>query len=164
MPRQLVAVARLFPFNLMIRGLGCFGLCWLLLSVSPAIAEIPEIEAPGFLARVNLNEPAEVAAIFQRADDYFLTHRLEKALPPIVVVLHGPEIEIFTRQNYGQYREIVDLAAKLSALNVVDVRICETRMGLEGVEKADLMPFVGTVPFGPDEIDRLVNQEEYVYF
>lgn len=140
------------------------GLCWFLLSSYPVFADVPDIESPGFLARVNLNEPAEVAAIFQRADDYFLTHRLEMKLPPIVVVLHGPEIEIFTRQNYRQYRDIVDLAAKLTALDVVDVRICETRMGLEGIEKADLMPFVGTVPFGPDEIDRLVNQEEYIYF
>ena len=122
--------------------------------------EIP----PGYVARIDLNEPAEIRAILDIAERYFDDQGIEHPLPPVVMVLHGPEISMFTRRNYPRYREQIDLAAKLTALGVIDVRICETRMAEEGVESEDLLPFVGTVPFGPAEETRLREEEEYVYF
>ena len=119
---------------------------------------------PGYVARVNLNEPAEVQAILNRAQDYFDRQGLASSFPPVVMVLHGPEIAMFTRNNYHRFQAAADLAAKLTALKVIDVRICETRMAMDGIEKMDLLPFVGTVPFGPAEESRLTDDEEFVYF
>jgi len=84
--------------------------------------------------------------------------------PPIALVLHGPEVEIFFRENYPRYKKIVDLAARLSAFEVVDIKICRTRLRFLEQSKSALVPFVGTVAFGPDEIERLTEEEGYVRF
>ena len=124
-----------------------------------------DILPPGFLARLDLNQPAEVQAILRRIETYFDEHNgVLSDAPPVVMVLHGPEIAMFSRRNYSTYRPSMDLAAKLTALNVIDVRICETRMADEGLRKSDLLPFVGTVPFGPEEVSRLREDEGFVYF
>lgn len=129
----------------------------------PIVLETGELP-PGYLARVNLNQPADVLAILKRAEDYFENFGSNGDAPPVVMVLHGPEIKMFDRRNYSQYHAAADLAAKLTAFHVIDVRICETRMAAEGINKADLLPFVGTVPFGPDEESRLLKDKDFVYF
>jgi uncharacterized protein len=119
---------------------------------------------PGYLARVGLNQPAEIFAVLQRADRYFQETGLLQPAPPIVMVLHGSEISIFDRHNYARYNEVVDLAAKLTAMQVIDVRICETQMAAEGMDRMDLLPFVETLPSGPDEVERLLEEEDFIYF
>ena len=78
-------------------------------------------------------------------------------------MLHGEEIAIFSRKNYGRYRALVDKAARLDASRVIDIKICETRMRHMGIRKEDLPPFIETVPYGPEEIRRL-RRRGYVYF
>lgn len=85
-------------------------------------------------------------------------------MPVIAFVLHGPEVEIFFRENYRRYKPIVDLAARLSALRVVDIKICRTRLRHLDAREESLFPFVGSVPFGPAEIERLTGEEGFVYF
>ncbi len=80
------------------------------------------------------------------------------------MVLHGPEVEIFSRYNYSRFKEIVDLAARLTAFGVIEINVCETRMGSMGLQPNHLFPFVGTVPFGPAEVSRLLEEEDYLYF
>ena len=118
---------------------------------------------PGYVARINLNQPAEVLAILKRAEALFDASAYPEGVPPVVMVLHGPEIDMFSRANYSRFQGAVDLAAKLSALDVIDVRICETRLAERGLMKSDLLPFVGTVPFGPAEERRLIDRD-FVYF
>ena len=119
---------------------------------------------PGYVARIDLNDPQEVTSILQRAESYYIENDFMDDLPPIVFVLHGPEVQIFNRNNYFQYKPIVDLAARLSAFRVMDIRVCETQMRLLGEKEEFLYPFVGTVPFGPAEIERLIEEENYSYF
>jgi hypothetical protein len=78
-------------------------------------------------------------------------------------VLHGPEVEFFSSSNYDRYKDIVDQAARLDALDIVDVKICQTMMEVQGIERDDIPSFVEQVPLGPAEVDRLVR-EGYVYF
>ncbi|MBK9426441.1 MAG: hypothetical protein IPN63_03190 [Gammaproteobacteria bacterium] len=80
------------------------------------------------------------------------------------MVLHGSEVAAFLRRNYRQYRSVIDLSARLTALGVVDIRICETRLRALGEEESALRPFVSTVPYGPGEIDRLCTQEKFSVF
>jgi intracellular sulfur oxidation DsrE/DsrF family protein len=81
----------------------------------------------------------------------------------VVLVLHGPEVEFFATSNYGKYKDIVDQAARLDAFDIVDVKICQTMMSIQGVARDDIPAFIEQVPLGQAEIERLVG-EGYVYF
>jgi len=83
---------------------------------------------------------------------------------PVTFVLHGPEVRILLRQNYLANKPVVDLAASLSALGVVDIKACETWMGGNHISVENLQPFVGTVPYGPAEQRRLLEEDSYLYF
>ncbi|WP_018015245.1 hypothetical protein [Teredinibacter turnerae] len=125
---------------------------------------IAELDEQGYLARIDLNSPSDVESALLRAESWFRSGKLASGQPPLAFVIHGPEVAIFFRENYEKYRPIVDLAAKLSAFEVVNVRVCETSTSDLGHAVGHLQPFVDTVPFGPAEIERLVNEEKYLYF
>lgn len=132
-------------------------------SVSPVHSE-DLAEAPGYLARLELNTPQELHSALLRAEMLFLDGSLQGQLPPATMVVHGPEVAVFFKQEYPQNKTLVDLAARLSAFGVVDILVCETRMGVMGRSPLELFPFVGTVPFGPDEEQRLITEESFLYF
>lgn len=121
-------------------------------------------DVPGYLARIERNSPREVEQALLKAERYYFDHDMSPGLPVIAFVLHGPEVEIFFRENYSRYKPIVDLAAKLSALNVVDIKVCRTRLRYLETDVDQLYPFVGSVPFGPAEIERLTGAAGFVYF
>jgi len=100
----------------------------------------------------------------KRAERLFVDGQLKEGHGPVTFVVHGPEVSVFFRDNYDEHKPILDLAAKLTAFKVIDIRICETRMGVLGRDKSVLVPFVETVPFGPAEEERLLSDEAYIYF
>lgn len=112
---------------------------------------------------ISVHTEEELRVLFDRAGQ--LAAKLQPAgqQASIVLVLHGPEVEFFSTRNYDSYREIVDQAARLDALDIVDVKICQTMMKIAGVERDDIPSFIEQVPLGSAEIDRLV-EEGYVYF
>ena len=112
----------------------------------------------GYLARILNDSPEEITAALKRAEDLHKLGNFDAAADPLVIVLHGHEVEVFFKDEYSKYQEIVDLAAKLSALGVVDVRVCETQTGVLGRSPANLHSFISTVPFGPSEVRRLLNR------
>lgn len=120
--------------------------------------------APGYLARLELHTPDELYAALMRAEMLFLEGRFLGTLPPATLVVHGPQVAVFFKQSYPRHKQIVDLAARLTAFGVVDIRVCETRMGVLGRGREALLPFVGTVPFGPAEEQRLIDEKNFVYF
>ncbi len=73
----------------------------------------------------------------------------------VVIIVHGPEAPVFLRRNYRANKTVVDLAARLDALGIADVRMCETWMRHNGVVREDLAPFVDTVRLAPEEVERL---------
>ena len=77
------------------------------------------------------------------------------------MVLHGPEIDIFSIENYPKYKDIVDLAAKLDAYNVIEVKMCQTMMRMRGLKNNNVPGFIELVPYGPDEVEKL-RQRRYV--
>lgn len=83
---------------------------------------------------------------------------------PVVFLLHGNEAKTLFKQNYKQYKSVVDKAARLSAFGVVDIKVCETWADNKGLPVKNLQPFVATVPFVPSEKKRLLNEEGYTYF
>jgi intracellular sulfur oxidation DsrE/DsrF family protein len=121
------------------------------------------IDSPSYIARIELHTAEELYAVLVRSDQLL---QISQQLPvtPVAFILHGPEARVFFRDQYQQNQELVDLAAKLSAFNVVDIQVCKTWMGSKGLDEGQLLPFVGTVPFGPAEEQRLIRRQSYRYF
>ena len=76
----------------------------------------------------------------------------------IALVIHGPTVDIFTERNYQKNKELVDLAAKLDAFNVIDVKICEKSLTSRGLSSNQVPSFIESVPYAPDEIKRLTRE------
>jgi len=81
----------------------------------------------------------------------------------VVLVLHGPEVEYFSSKNYDLYQDVVNQAAQLDALDIVDVKICQTMMSIKGIARDDIPAFIDQVPDGRVEVERLLDGG-YVYF
>ncbi len=81
--------------------------------------------------------------------------------PPIILMLHGDLAHPFLRPHYDANKELIDKTARLAAYGIIDVKICETWMRNNDYTKADLFPFVETVPFGAGELERLAQEEDY---
>ncbi len=123
------------------------------------------VESPGgFMAEISLNTPEEVESALKRAEQLFNDGQIPAGTKPAQFILHGPEVALFLRENYNSHKLLIDLAARLSAFEVVEIKVCETRLDLLGRGKNDIYPFVGTVPFGPSEQQRLLDEQGYQYF
>lgn len=112
---------------------------------------------------ITVHTVEELHVLFERAETLAGSPRTGGGDASVVLVLHGPEVEFFSTRNYDRYREIVDRAARLDSLDIVDVRICQTMMAARGIARDDIPPFIDQVPDGQVEVDRLVS-EGYVYF
>ncbi len=123
----------------------------------------PDVENPRYLARIKKNTPTEVEMLFRRAS--LLAEQVDNlnAYEPIVFVLHGDEAHAFRERNMEQYKDLLELAERLEASNVIDIRICETWMLLNGVDHSELPDFIDTVPVGPIEEIKL-RRGGYIYF
>ena len=65
----------------------------------------------------------------------------------LIVVLHGSEVVAFARQNYHQYKDIVDRSASLAEAGV-KFEICSVAAGALGFDVDDFHGFVDVVPLG----------------
>ena len=117
----------------------------------------PSEPAQQFVADINVHTVEELEVLFARIEQILDRPRGADEPPLISVVLHGPEVEFFALQNYQEYKDVVDHAAKLSALGAVDISICRTQMRVRGIEPDQVPAFLIQVPYGPGEVERLVN-------
>lgn len=118
-----------------------------------------------FVVDIELQTLDQFNLLLRRAEQLLLSGKVQQqGEAAVVFVLHGPVLRSLVRQNYAANRETVDMAARLSALEVIDVKACRTWMGGNGVNEADLQPFVESVSYGPGEVKRLVQQDNYLYF
>ena len=130
-----------------------------LVSSSLVAAETPV----GYVARIQAHTPEEVGSILNRAEDLMAQQDSYSQEKPIALILHGEEAQAFLRSNYGSHKELVDLAAKLDAFNVIDVQICETWMSMNKVDRSEIPAFINTVPFGP-AAEQALKGSGYLYF
>ena len=136
-----------------------------LLLACASTAQDISLDSPTYVVDIELHTTAELYSVLERADQLLLDGvALQSDPPTVTLVLHGAEVISLLRQNYRQNKAVVDLAARLSALGVVEIMACETWMGGNSVAGEDLQPFVKTVRYGPEEIRRLVDEESYLYF
>lgn len=114
-----------------------------------------------YLFDLSDHTPEDLAALLQRAEEIRDTQADGYDELEIVMVLHGPDINIFRQDNYDKHKALVDLAAKLDAFDIIDMKICETTMSKMGVQRSEVPAFIDSVPYAPDEIRRL-GEEGYI--
>jgi len=129
---------------------------------APIVHSVVESE-DRYVANLEKHTPDELYSAFLKADGLLKNGDSYPDFEPIVFVLHGEEANIFVRQNYSKYKNMVDLAARLDAFGIIDVKICEYWMSDNDIEIREFPAFVETVPYGPTEEKRLVG-EGYIYF
>jgi uncharacterized protein len=118
-----------------------------------------------YVARIELHTADELMGSLQRAEMLQQEGAFKVGKDdPIVFVLHGSEARALFLDRYAENKALVDLAARLTAFKVVDIKVCETWMGSKSLDSSRLPPFIGTVPYGPAEEKRLLKQQRYVYF
>lgn len=143
------------------------GVCLLLLYLltGAAFAEDSPPNYQHYVVDVELQTLPQFRELLDRADQLLLAGQLpDDDDAAVVFVLHGPVLRSLLRQNYFDNRQTVDLAARLSALGVIDLKACRTWMRGASVSESELQPFVETVSYGPGEVTRLVKESNYVYF
>jgi intracellular sulfur oxidation DsrE/DsrF family protein len=136
----------------------------LLVALLPALA-LAQAPAERYLAAIELHTVAELSEAMQRAEHLHLEARADgRELEPIAFILHGPEVLALLSPAYESNKNMVNLAARLSAFKYIDLKVCLTWLGGEGIDPTELPPFIGTVPLGATEIQRLMADEGYIYF
>jgi intracellular sulfur oxidation DsrE/DsrF family protein len=100
----------------------------------------------------------ELEALLERAKEITQMSSDDYDKLDIVMILHGPDIDWFTQQNYEQNKQLVDLAEKLDAYDIIDMKICETAMDSLGVDREEIPSFIESVPYSPDEMKRLLKE------
>jgi intracellular sulfur oxidation DsrE/DsrF family protein len=144
----------------------CLALVTLWLAPTPPVHSQDGVNAdPRYVADIELQTLEQFQQLLVRVDELFLAGETPSSGEPAVVfVLHGPVLSSLLRQNYLDNRQTVDLAARLSAFGVIDLKACRAWMRSASVSETDLQPFVETVSYGPDEVSRLVRENNYIYF
>ena len=127
---------------------------------APVITE-PEIENKSYLFVVKDHSIEELEALLARAEEVSQSKPEDFEDLEIVMVIHGPDIDFFTNQNHANNSQLIDVAARLDAFNVIDMKVCETTMSMRGVERQDIPPFIESVPFAPTEIKQRL-QDGYI--
>ena len=130
---------------------------------SVPVPENPQFELNNtrYLFDVTNHSVADLEALLQRAEEITATGDTALDELKIVLVLHGPDIHIFTQQNYDRNRRLVDLAARLDDINIIDMKICETTMSSMGISRSDIPDFIESVPFAPTAM-RSYRDEGYI--
>ena len=123
------------------------------------LIDIPEIEAGNkqYIFDINGHTLEELKSLLNRADEINVSQREDFAGLDIVLILHGPDIKLFTYTNYERYKDLIDLAARLDAFGVIDMKICEKSMSELGITINDFPPFIEPVPYARQTMTELTN-------
>ena len=120
------------------------------------------IKKARFMFSVTLHKREEIDSLLTRADSLSKKMRIKGNKSAIALILHGPEIKLFTRKNYKKNRDIIDKAARLDENNVIQVKVCKTKMKELGIHDEDLPSFMEIIPYAPEEEKKLLHKG-YVY-
>jgi len=115
-----------------------------------------------YLYNISKHSIEDLQSLLQRAEEITQagTENLEGL--EIVMILHGPDIGLFTLDSYDDNKELVDLAKRLDTFDIIDLKVCETAMEHFEIDRKQIPPFIESVPYAPDEFNRL-SQEGYIH-
>ncbi len=102
--------------------------------------------------------PEQIKHLLERAEILSKAGNATDEKSRIAMVIHGPDVEIFNKKNYSKNKDIIDLAARLDASDIIDFKVCQVTADSRGIKESSFPSFMEMVPFAPDEIDRLENE------
>lgn len=136
-----------------------------ILAAFGVLAENDITEEQYYVADIELHTADELLQILHRAEQLSLAGTARPmGEPRVTIVLHGPVLRSLLRENYRQNKKLVDQAASLSALEVIDVKACSSWMASNSVSPQSLQPFIETVAYGPAEVEKLLENQHYLSF
>ncbi len=132
------------------------------ITISPEIKlpvqdSAPEIENKRYLFDITDHSIEEFKALLTRAEEVSQAQSDDFQDLEIVMIIHGSDIDWFTQQNYEHNRQLIDLAARLDAYDIIDMKVCEKTMSVRGVDRKDIPPFIESVPYAPTEMKQRLN-------
>lgn len=146
-------------------------------SQQPRTVDLPAAQQPGesgsttnpqfsvgrnqYMFDVSDHSRAELVAMLKRADEVSSVSADKSGNLDIALILHGSDIGWFAKQNYQRNKQLVDLAARLDALKVIDLKVCQRAMDDYGYAESEIPDFIERVPYAPDEMRQL---EDSGYF
>lgn len=116
------------------------------------------IENKSYLFDVSNHTIKEFEALLTRAEEVSQAHAPGYDDLKIVMVIHGPDIDWFTQQNYESNKQLINLAARLDAYDIIDMKVCEKTMSKRGVDRKDIPSFIESVPYAPVEIENRLRE------
>ncbi len=135
------------------------------LAANTIVAQDSPAQYQNFVADIELQSADQFLELLDRAEQLMLAGVVTPGSgPKVTLVLHGPVVRTLLRDNYRDNKPLVDKAASLSALEVIDVKACATWMTINGVNPGNLQPFIEIVPYGSAEVQRLLNEHLYRKF
>jgi intracellular sulfur oxidation DsrE/DsrF family protein len=108
-----------------------------------------------YMINLSLHTRDEIEGMLQRAEQLSKKMRADRAGSGIALILHGPEIKLFTKKAYPENKYMVDLAKRLDQQGIVDLKICRRALRDLGVDDTEVPPFIEFVSDGEKEIKRL---------
>ncbi|MDZ7783061.1 MAG: hypothetical protein U5K56_09105 [Halioglobus sp.] len=139
-------------------------MAWAVMADEAARDDVPGTERY-YVADITLESEEELRGLLERAEQLLLAGvTLPRDRATVTFVLHGPVLRNLLRDDYLDNKRLVDLAARLSALQVIEVKACRAWMGSHGIDEAELLPFIETVALGPALVRELVRERDYVRF
>lgn len=141
--------------------------CVFLLGFLPHAFSQPDTPAadPRYVVDIELQTADEFYDLLSRAEQLLLEGAaLSSDEAKVSFVLHGPVLRNLAREDYLANKKLVDLAASLSAMDVIEVKACRAWMRHNGMDEAQLLPFVETVPYGPGAVKAMLESKNYTRF
>ncbi|HEC13925.1 MAG TPA: hypothetical protein ENI80_11900 [Acidiferrobacteraceae bacterium] len=132
-------------------------------NIKPPSAQIrleqlnPELLVSRYVLDVSVHSQADLEALLDRVEYLHKKNKLPRDGPAFTLVLHGPEIDFFAKKNYPKHKSIVDRVADLDTRGIIETKMCQTMMRFRSIRDSDVPPFIELVPYGPDEVDRLIK-------
>jgi hypothetical protein len=108
-----------------------------------------------YLFDISEHSIEDLQSLLQRAEEITQAGTEDLEDLEIVMILHGPDINWFTLENYNDNKELVDLAKRLDTFDIIDLKVCETAMESLDINQNQIPTFIEPVPYAPNEIKRL---------
>ena len=126
--------------------------------IKPIAKPKVDLENKRYLFNVTDHSLEELEALLVRTEEVSKSHPADFDDLEIIMVLHGPDVDWFKKDNHEHNEKLIELAERLDKYDVIDMKVCETTLSNRGVDKEDLPEFIESIPYAPSEIQVRLEQ------
>ena len=112
---------------------------------------------------VAVNNTSALENVLARASHLSIITGADPMEGSIIIVLHGPEVAFFVKDDYEVYKNIVDRAKSLTVGGIIKIMMSKLALNVRGLSSDDIPKFIKIVPFGDAEIARLQTKDRHAY-